>query len=305
MEDNRNHRRHINHFPQRDVYVTLFRGKRRAKLGSICCGNNPSFGEALTTKVLSQWKFFKKIMAQGNGTFIKAFIIYLIPGLFAMLTRRDRAPNIRSRRSRGFSFIQDTTETTSRPQQLRGLRGNPFISLSLVLLVGTIFLPAQPWRHLTTTIIYDFFSTVSMVMITQHFKERASPTVNAGNNPLGNLNYNPVDDPYYISNLHQPIDPFIASALKDTKFTNIFHIVLESMREDSFPYDENGLLHQHILKNLEPVEDGVPVTTENITPFMASLAENTLSWHTVWTAVPYTHKAMIGCECSYSIFADC
>jgi hypothetical protein len=120
--------------------------------------------------------------------------------------------------------------------------------------------------------------------------------MHAGSNPLGNHNYDPKHDPYYISNLDQPIDAFIASALEGTRFTNVFHIVLESMREDSFPYDESGLLHQHIQKNLEPAKDGVPLTTKNITPFIASLAEHTLSWHTVWASVPYTHKAMLGRE---------
>ena len=248
-------------------------------------------------KVVSQWKFFKKIMAQGNGAFTKAFLIYIIPGLFAMLGRSSSVPYTRHRRSRGSSFIQDTMEIMSRSQRLRRVRDNPLVLLSIALLIGTIFLPAQPWRHLTSTIIYDVISAISTVIITQHFKEKTSSwsPMDAGSNPLGNLNYNPADDPYYISNLDQPIDPFIASALKGAKFTNIFHIVLESMREDSFPYNENGFLHQHILKHHEPVEDGIPVTTENVTPFIASLAENTLSWHTLWTTVPFTHKAMIGC----------
>jgi hypothetical protein len=122
------------------------------------------------------------------------------------------------------------------------------------------------------------------------------PAVDFGSNPLGDLNYNPANDPYYITNMDEPIDEFIASALEGVQFTNVFHIILESMREDSFPYDENGLLHQHIQENMEPAENGVPVTTENITPFIASLAENTISWHTVWSTIPYTHKAMMGCK---------
>jgi len=117
-----------------------------------------------------------------------------------------------------------------------------------------------------------------------------------GSNPLGNFNYDLNDNPYFISNLDQPIDTFIASALEGTEFTNIFHIVLESMRENPFLYDEAGLLYQHIQRNLEPAKEGVPITTENITRFIASLAENTLSWHTVWVTVPYTQKAMLGHE---------
>jgi len=73
------------------------------------------------------------------------------------------------------------------------------------------------------------------------------------------------------------------------------HIVLESMREDSFPYDEEGLLARHIKLNEEPpAEGGTPITTETITPFIASLADHTISWHTMWSTIPYTHKAMLG-----------
>jgi len=151
--------------------------------------------------------------------------------------------------------------------------------------------------------VYVVIHAISIVIITHNVRDNTidCPTMNTGSNPLGNLNYDPTDDPYYISNLDQPIDAFIASALEGTRFTNIFHIVLESMRDDSFPYDENGLLHQHIQENLEAAEDGVPVTTGNITPFIASLAENTLSWHTVWATVPYTHKAMLGRELLFCI----
>jgi hypothetical protein len=115
------------------------------------------------------------------------------------------------------------------------------------------------------------------------------------NNPFGNLNYDPANDPYYVSNIHLPIDDFIRSALEDTKFTNIVHIVLESMREDSYPFQEDGLLNQHIRAHERPVRGGTPVNTETLTPFIASLAEHTISWHTMWSTIPYTHKAMLGC----------
>jgi hypothetical protein len=115
-----------------------------------------------------------------------------------------------------------------------------------------------------------------------------------------NLNYNPAEDPYYISNLDLPVDEFIASALKNLRFTNIVHIVLESMREDSYPYDEQGLLHQYIQTNMTPVQNGTPVNTQTITPFIDSLAEHTLSWHTMWSTIPYTHKAMLGCTSPYN-----
>ena len=243
-------------------------------------------------EVVSEWKFFRKLMAQGNGVFLEALLIYLIPGLSAILLRATSAASAPHRRT--YSIL-DTTEVTSQPQVLRRVLANPRVSLS-ILLIGTIFLPARPWRHLTATMIYDVIAATSTVIVSQHFRDatRLCPTMTTGINPLGNLNYDPTKDPYYISNLDQPIDEFIASALEGTHFTNIFHIILESMREDSFPYDEDGLLHQHVRQNLEPAENGFPVTTENITPFIASLAENTISWHTLWATIPYTHKAMLG-----------
>jgi len=68
------------------------------------------------------------------------------------------------------------------------------------------------------------------------------------------------------------------------------------MREDSYPYQEDGLLNQHIVNNMQLVKGGTPVNPETVTPFIISLAENTLSWHTTWATIPYTHKTMLGCE---------
>lgn len=234
-------------------------------------------------------------MTQGNGAFMKAFIVYTFSGVSAMLLRGGLAANLRYRR---MSYIPLKKDVTYQPQASRRRVSTNLPVLLGVLSIGTIFLPARPWRHLTSTLIYDVVSSISTVIITQLLRDTTSISANTKGrtNSFGNLNYDPADDPYYISNLDQPIDTFIASALEDAKFTNIVHIVLESMREDSFPYDENGLLHQHIQENLEPAEDGVPVTTKNVTPFIASLAENTISWHTVWATVPYTHKAVLGRE---------
>ena len=115
-----------------------------------------------------------------------------------------------------------------------------------------------------------------------------------GTNPLGNLNYNPGDDPYYISNLDSPIDDFIADALEGVEFTNIVHIVLESMRADSYPFKEESQLMTYIKNNFEFREKGKSVTTSNVTPFIASLAKHTISWETMWSTIPFTHKAMLG-----------
>ena len=166
----------------------------------------------------------------------------------------------------------------------------------LILSIGTLFLPQHPWRHMTATLLYDIIRDVSTALVAKQFHD-TRVTGNAttiGSHPLGNIKYNPAEDPYYITNLDRPIDDFIASALDGTKFTNLVHIVLESMRSDSFPYQEDGLLHQHIMKNMEPAEGGVPISTNTVTPFIASLASRTILWDTMWATIPYTHKAVLG-----------
>jgi len=174
-------------------------------------------------------------------------------------------------------------------------RKAPLIIILLFGLLGVCILPSYPWRRLTHTILYDFGAAMASIITAQDLKVADIPTTDhLGSNPLGNFRYDPAEDPYYISNLDEPVDEFIASALNGTHFTNIFHIVLESMREDSYPWDENGLLHQHIVENVEIAENGAPIRTDTITPFIASLAEHTISWHTTWASIPFTHKAMLG-----------
>jgi len=172
----------------------------------------------------------------------------------------------------------------------------------IFLFVIAVLLPPYPWRHLTSTLPYDVsiaFSTVLMSKVIHHHTRPISPcTSNSTSHPLGTTTYNPGEDPYYITNLDDPILDFFHSALHDVKITNVVQIVLESMREDSFPFDEQGLLNQHIQRELTPIREedgGTPVNTETITPFIASLANNTISWHTMWSTIPYTHKAMLSC----------
>ena len=182
--------------------------------------------------------------------------------------------------------------------------GLTWLSISICLSIVTIFLPANPWRRLTSTLAYDVIRAFCGVLIQTSFPRQSHCSQDLpilGNHPLGTLKYNPADDPYYISNLNLPVDDFVASALKDAQFTNIVHIVLESMREDSFPYDEHGLLHQHIQNNMTLVQGGTPVNTRTVTPFIDSLAEHTLSWHTMWSTIPYTHKTMLGCTFQYGV----
>jgi len=115
-----------------------------------------------------------------------------------------------------------------------------------------------------------------------------------GTHPLAGSLYNPTKDPYYISNLDQPVDSFIAQALEGIQFTNVVHIVLESVRADCFPFQEDGLLNEYIQTKLSPNQDE-SITTQTITPFISSLAKNIISWDTVWATIPFTHKSMLGC----------
>jgi hypothetical protein len=232
-------------------------------------------------------------MAQGNSCFGKVLVLYLLAGVGAIAIRLSLAQYQRQ--------LLPTTRDMPKPGKSTALRRfllTPCLPLLSVLLLGTLFLPATPWKHLTATLPYDVVFALSEVMPASA-QARDSMNCNKesviGTNPLGSLRYNPADDPYYVSNLHQPVDDFIASALEGIKFTNIVHITLESMREDSFPFQEDGLLNQHIQKNMKPIKNGVPVNTETVTPFIASLAEHTISWHTMWSTIPYTHKAMLAC----------
>jgi hypothetical protein len=227
-------------------------------------------------------------MAQGTNGFSMVFGLYVSAGVTAVLLRLSLAHCQRHVKSR------DSKDETR--GSLQCLLSNPLVPVVLILLGITVLLPPNPWRHLTATLGYNIVGALSKVMLSKigdHGRSGCDSTL--GSHPLGTLNYNPADDPFYITNLDQPVDEFIRSALEDAKFTNIVHIVLESMREDSYPFQEDGLLNQHIKNTMKPVEGGTPVNTQTITPFIASLAEHTISWHTLWTTIPYTHKAMLAC----------
>ena len=156
-----------------------------------------------------------------------------------------------------------------------------------VLFLASFCLPANPWRHMTSTVLYD--AAIALASNPSQ-TPTASSRIENGTNPIGILNYNPSNDPYFVSNLDQPIDPFLASALKGAYFQNIVHIVLESMRPDSFPYQEGGLLDKHIKKFYIPVS---PINKHTVTPFMESIATNLIVWDTMFSTIPYTLKAML------------
>jgi hypothetical protein len=243
-------------------------------------------------------------MAEGNSNLRSIVLLFCMGSALSIILRlclqqlchgAKLSPVLEPSPSHEFTDLEEGKEIL--PPAKRSL----IIPIIVILLVVTFFLPPYPWRHLTATLPYDVAVAMSTVLMSRAFhgslnrESFSSNSTNLGDHPLGQTTYNPADDPYYITNLDDPISEFFISALKDTKFTNVVQIVLESMREDSFPYDEEGLLHQHIVNNLTPVEGGTPVNTETITPFIASLANNTISWHTMWSTIPYTHKAMLGC----------
>ena len=244
-------------------------------------------------------------MAQGSGNFGKVFMIYLAFGAAVMLARRI----VEARQGRPDFLLGEKVEFN----ELSGGQGafrrfirEPFVPLTIFLLFGAMLLPCQPWKHMTATLLYDAVGTVSSAIITKSLRDmRGDCSKNTvGGNPFGVMNYNPSDDPYYVSNLDSPLDPFIAKALHGTQFTNIVHIVLESMRDDSYPWKEDGLLAQYIESKYDKVEGGPEMSTSNITPFIASLAEHTISWETVWATIPFTHKAMLGRKISFLDSSD-
>ncbi len=169
----------------------------------------------------------------------------------------------------------------------RKLMPLPLTQFAMVLFLASFCLPANPWRHMTSTVLYDAATALAS---NPSQTPTAGSRIENGTNPLGILNYNPSNDPYYVSNLDQPIDPFIASALEGTYFQNIVHIILESMRPDSFPYQEGGILDEHIKKFYTPVS---PINQNTITPFMESIATNLIVWDTMFSTIPYTLKALL------------
>jgi hypothetical protein len=240
-------------------------------------------------------------MAQGNNGFGKVLTLYCLMGGIVVLLRTVLFHTATRKLSPKLPMHHSLNPSDDEPSSLRRFLAIPFVPMLIYLVLSWGFMPESPWRSLTSTLAYDVTTAVSGVFLHEIFHGSGNNTCDdqshrVGSHPLGTLRYNPAEDPYYVSNLDKELDPFLAEVLGDVKFTNIVHIVLESMREDSFPYDENGLLHKHILENETPVKGGTPVTSENLTPFINSLAENTLQWHTMWATIPYTHKSMLGCN---------
>jgi len=238
-------------------------------------------------------------MAEGNNNLRIIVISYSIGGGLAILLRLCLQLLYLSNRS---PMTREESEFEKGKPLLYRTKRSPFVLFCILLLFITISLPPYPWRHLTATLPYDLVLALSTLIMSKALHGHTRGDLCYGNStslgdlPLGTTNYNPIDDPYYVTNLDESIDGFFLSALEDVKFTNIVHIVLESMRDDSFPFDEEGLLNQHIKNDLTPVEGGTPVNTQTITPFISSLAEHTISWHTMWSTIPYTHKAMLSCN---------
>jgi len=227
--------------------------------------------------MITQWNFYGQFLLQGSDHFVKVLVFYVFVGLAAFLakTRSSRGNERRCKKKQ---------ETFDEP------RKSKFITkLTAILCIGTIFLPQQPWRHMTSTLLWDISTSLVGVKRTAFLPVDTVVDNTTGSKSPG---YIPAQDPYHISNLDQPLDPFIASALADTEFRHVFHIVLESMRADAFPYQEEGLMDQHIRKHFTPVS---PVTAETITPFIASLSDHSLRWDTMYASIPYTLKSKLGC----------
>jgi len=238
-------------------------------------------------QVFSNWKIYSKILAQGEGTSRDVFIVYVGVGCGTMLARigcqkRDRWETLAT--------------AESRKETRRKFINQPHVRLLLLLVIGNLFLP-QPWRQMASTLLFDTVISISSVLIIKHLRNLAGDSVKGsdfGDNPLGNLNYNPSNDPFYISNLDSPIHEFVAEALGGLEFTNVVHIVLESMRADSYPFKEDGHLATYIERSFDKPTGAKPITASNVSPFITSLAEQTISWETMWATVPFTHKAMLG-----------
>jgi hypothetical protein len=186
---------------------------------------------------------------------------------------------------------EDKSQSFKISTRMRTLRVR-FVLVLGALSILSAFLPAYPWRHMTRTLLFDVAGAVwdtvlERVKTESLMKGRLPPP-----GPFESRKYSPSHDPYYISNLDRPIDDFIAHAIEDLHITNIVHIFLESMRWDSFPFQDDGLLNTH-LHTSPRLNITQPISSNTITPFIASLAEHTLSWQTMWASAPFSHKVMM------------
>lgn len=236
---------------------------------------------------LSNRKTFGKIIMRGRGGAFTSFAAFVATGCFLALLRKH-LDNTKFRRVPPEMF--NTTALSGFPKFIC----TRLVQFILVLLVGSLCIRSQPWKQMTSTLMLDIVGNIGSVLTPKLHRIETTPGYRElVVNYLGTLNYTPADDPYYISNLDEPVIDFIADALEGVKFKHIVHIVLESMRADSFPFQENSHLVNYIRSNFPPHVNGTPITTANISPFIASLVEHTISWETMWTHIPWTHKAII------------
>lgn len=240
-------------------------------------------------------------MTQGVGNCVKLVIIYLSTGCMTIFARRT----LEGKRT-SIDYVDTESQNITDPPHwiVQRFYSRPLIFLTSFLLIGSLLLHGQPWKHIRSTLLFDVVTTILSVLFNKALREKKQDcgVVGLGTNPLGNLNYNPGTDPYYISNLESPLDDFIENALEGVQITNIVHIVLESMRADSYPFKEESELMTYIKKNFEFRTNAKPATISNVSPFIASLAEHTISWETVWSTIPFTHKAMLGRISDFVIF---
>src|SRR5271170_4402482 len=238
-------------------------------------------------------------MMEGGGSSFTTLIGFLAAGGTAMIARRyfeDKCNyNPISRGSPDEIIPQPQLVPTLR-SRLRKFMNTPFVPIAVCLTAGGLCLPAHPWRQMASTLLVDVVGGVTSALVSKTIRGMSPPIdpAHLGRNSLGNLNYNPWEDPYYVSNLDSPMHEFIAEALDGVQFKNIVHIVMESVRADCFPFQEDSAFVKYIKDNFPPYKNGAAITTANVTPFIASLAEHTISWETMWTIVPFTHKAIIG-----------
>jgi hypothetical protein len=255
------------------------------------------------SQILSNWKWYSNFILKGGGSnTFTATMGFLGAGSSAILARRFYEDKCRynpvCREPPAEEILPQIRPVPPPQSRLRKMIKTPFVPLVLCLIVGSLFLPSQPWRQMTSTLMVDVVWNVISVLISKTIRAQSSFTgpANFGSNPLGNLNYNPRTDPYYISNLDSPIDEFIAQALDGVQFRNIVHVVLESVRADCFPFQEESAFVDYIKANFPPHDNGSAITTANVTPFIDSdsVAEHTISWETMWAVVPFSHKALLG-----------
>ena len=145
-------------------------------------------------------------MTKANITFVHVFTLYCIVSTFTIFLRLFLTQLYGSTSPLREKFTLDNIENNQLIQRyielIRAISIYFIYPFLFILVVFAILLP-NPWRNITATLGYDVGHALSVVAISKLFYfSTECATLHIGGGPFfDNLNYNPANNPYYVSNL--------------------------------------------------------------------------------------------------------